>query len=97
MSLFAENADVKEKFYSFKNHAIEDLNKKRGKSFIIITAIFFLLEIAQIVLFLAPCFRALVQFSLFNNVVLRGRKIMSKFFCNFPKHYYTLLMNEMNE
>ena len=31
MSLFAENADVKEKFYSFKNHAIEDLNKKRGK------------------------------------------------------------------
>ena len=30
MSLFAENSDVKEKFYSFKNHAIEDLNKKRG-------------------------------------------------------------------
>ena len=33
MSLFAENADVKEKFYSFKNHAIEDLNKKRGKHY----------------------------------------------------------------
>ena len=31
MSLFAENSDVKEKFYSFKNHAIEDLNKKRGE------------------------------------------------------------------
>ena len=96
MSLFAENADVKEKFYSFKNHAIEDLNKKRGKSFIIITAIFFLLEIAQIVLFLAPCFRALVQFSLFNNVVLHGRKIMS-IFLHFSKHYHTLSMNEMNE
>ena len=91
MSLFAENADVKEKFYSFKNHAIEDLNKKRGKSFIIITAmLFFLLEIAQIVLFLAPCFRALVQFSLFNNVVLRGNKIMNNFFVisqNITAHY----------
>ena len=31
MSLFAENSDVKEKFYNFKNLAIEDLNKKRGK------------------------------------------------------------------
>ena len=31
MALFAENSDVKEKFYNFKNLAIEDLNKKRGK------------------------------------------------------------------
>ena len=28
--LFGENSDIKEKFFNFKNHAIEDLNKRRG-------------------------------------------------------------------